>query len=1033
MIAARRRIVVFTGWTPRWLLCLLVTAPIVATPSAAHARQFGRRVPTAPERPAVPPARDLEAEFQQQLKDGKLDDAQATLKSIETTLPDETGCRVFDSIALLGSFPRIAKLLQKDADKALKANPRKATECDEARRRRAGYKVALDGARLQARSLPELTFSRPPMFVEPSAVTSLDMTLMQEQFAGLQKASMSSSPAYMSAAARVSASAEANDWEGGAAAARDMVTELRRILGDTDPTAAAFQVSLAEFEARAGRRDAALEQTRAARAVLTRAFGDDTPHQCSAFWEEGVLLSRIPDAAGAIDAAERCLRLAASLPATSITRASALSNLGLVHHLLGKLAPAVEAYRSAIQLLEQPRPVQTDAAMAQLELPQVYANLGLAYWQSGDPVSAYQVFRLAQERMKSEGELFRTERQALTALGKLSAEEDVYVTLERAAGPSAQSIRSIGLQMLLERKGLALERKSEQLAGAREAAGPPAGAAQGNMLSGFMTASLRTESEQYQALIAQRAALGQARPSSPEEAEALKRESDRLDAQIQAVEAKIGDSLRAQQIQAGDRTSPEYAAMLKEQQQAANNASKNYKDLLNEAEKRARQKKGKNATELDINLELNELMRASSQTPAMEAYLAAQQRRQQESRLGMLERIQGRLAPNAVLLEMLRYRPFTPGAATDAERWGAAHYATYVIRRDGAPVFVDFGDAAAFDADIVEFRRALSQPRGTLAHDLGRRLADQLIQPLRAHLGDADQILVSPEGLLNLVPFGALVDGQDRYLMERYSFNYLSSGRDLLRDRTPPNAPVSPALIVAAPAFGEPDTPAVNRMPPTGTTTSLSRTFNGVRFTPLPGTADEARALSQVIQGVRVLIGAAATETALKSAHRPRILHIATHGFFLEDNEATGGSPVLENPMLRSGLALAGANQLASGQDDGVLTALEAAALDLTGTRLVVLSACETGVGEVRNGEGVFGLRRAFMAAGAETLVMSLWQVDDEATRQLMVEYHRRLASGQGRVEALRQAAMVLMHDGQHSHPFYWASFISSGESSPMR
>jgi CHAT domain-containing protein len=206
-----------------------------------------------------------------------------------------------------------------------------------------------------------------------------------------------------------------------------------------------------------------------------------------------------------------------------------------------------------------------------------------------------------------------------------------------------------------------------------------------------------------------------------------------------------------------------------------------------------------------------------------------------------------------------------------------------------------------------------------------------------------------------------------------------------------------------------------------------------------------------------VLTGPQATEAALKRVAAPAILHVATHGFFLggetvpavdpralETWEATrevvqvgGAKPVAapgamleasRGPLLRSGLGLAGANRGASdGGDDGLLTALEAAGLDLWGTKLVVLSACDTGVGEVRSGDGVYGLRRALVLAGSEAQVMSLWAVSDRATRDLMVAYYGELLSGRGRSEALRRTQLALLRDARRRHPFYWAGFIPSG------
>jgi CHAT domain-containing protein len=219
-----------------------------------------------------------------------------------------------------------------------------------------------------------------------------------------------------------------------------------------------------------------------------------------------------------------------------------------------------------------------------------------------------------------------------------------------------------------------------------------------------------------------------------------------------------------------------------------------------------------------------------------------------------------------------------------------------------------------------------------------------------------------------------------------------------------------------------------------------------MHFTPLPGTAQEAKALGQVLAGTKVLTQGLATKDALSHIQGPKILHVATHGFFLSGQEggpASGRGLVLEsnpagstsfapieNPLLRSGIALAGAN----GQNKaaGILTALEASGLDLHDTKLVVLSACETGIGDVTNGDGVYGLRRALVMAGAETQVMSLWKVDDNATRDLMVAYYLDLQAGRGRGEAMQRVQLDMLSRKESAHPFYWAAFIVSGNPAPM-
>jgi CHAT domain-containing protein len=189
---------------------------------------------------------------------------------------------------------------------------------------------------------------------------------------------------------------------------------------------------------------------------------------------------------------------------------------------------------------------------------------------------------------------------------------------------------------------------------------------------------------------------------------------------------------------------------------------------------------------------------------------------------------------------------------------------------------------------------------------------------------------------------------------------------------------------------------------------------------------------------VTLLSDAAASEEAFKAlAPGHGILHLATHGFFLGGrcDSALDDSIAGENPLLLSGLALAGANHRgAAGPDeeDGILTAEEIAALDLTGVRWAVLSACDTGVGHVRAGEGVFGLRRAFRVAGAGTLIMSLWSVDDEAAREWMRALYESRLSGLGTSEAVRQASLSMIearrHAGETTHPFFWGAFVAAGD-----
>ncbi|WP_164928965.1 CHAT domain-containing tetratricopeptide repeat protein [Gloeobacter violaceus] len=417
------------------------------------------------------------------------------------------------------------------------------------------------------------------------------------------------------------------------------------------------------------------------------------------------------------------------------------------------------------------------------------------------------------------------------------------------------------------------------------------------------------------------------------------------------------------------------------------------------------------------------------QTRQLETDLAAS-----GAELGTLSRpvtvdaVQQQLHAGTVLVELVRYRPLNPAATRKADRFAPEHYAAFLLSSDGPVWAVELAEAAVIDRMVLDLRALLANADTPVVavRALARQLDSLLMQPLRARLGDVHTLWIAPDAQLNLLPFGALVDEQGRYLLERFELVYLSSGRDLIRLSDLPVPPRQGPLLVAAPDFDNAGPPAVNaahRSAPSLRSADLAE----LRVEGLPGSAKEAAALLALLPGARSLTGAAATENALKEAHGPLLLHVATHGFFLEPISRVG-----ENPLLRSGLALAGFNKRASGGEDGVLTALEAMGLDLEGTELVVLSACDTGLGEVAGGEGIYGLRRALSIAGARSQMFSLWQVGDTATAQLMVAYYRQLLAGWGRSEALRRVQLDLLQGGERAHPYWWAAFVATGDRRPL-
>ncbi|MFM6321643.1 MAG: CHAT domain-containing tetratricopeptide repeat protein [Microcystis panniformis] len=390
-----------------------------------------------------------------------------------------------------------------------------------------------------------------------------------------------------------------------------------------------------------------------------------------------------------------------------------------------------------------------------------------------------------------------------------------------------------------------------------------------------------------------------------------------------------------------------------------------------------------------------------------------------------LEGIQKLIPADAALVEIVRYRPFNP-KAPENQRFGNPRYAVYILYPNGDIKAKDLGEAKPIDDKLIYFRDNLADvdkvtgiPQTPIPQlkESARQLDETLMQPIRQLLGNTKTILLSPDAALNLIPFEALVDENNQYLVENYHITYLTSGRDLLRLKDKFASQQSP-LIVADPFYGK-----------AGEKVALTRSIDRSEFTfpGLPGTEEEAKAIKNILRQATVLTGYKATENAVKQVKKPNILHIATHGFFKPE------SNVLENPLLHSGLVLAGVTIGQSAGDDGFLTALETTNLNLVGTKLVVLSACDTGKGDIKIGQGVYGLRRALVIAGSESQLISLWKVSDDATKDLMVAYYGRLQKGEGRSEALRQIQLGMLKGEKQKHPFYWASFIPSGDATSMK
>jgi CHAT domain-containing protein/tetratricopeptide (TPR) repeat protein len=406
------------------------------------------------------------------------------------------------------------------------------------------------------------------------------------------------------------------------------------------------------------------------------------------------------------------------------------------------------------------------------------------------------------------------------------------------------------------------------------------------------------------------------------------------------------------------------------------------------------------------------------------------------------------LPPDAVLVELIAYKDVAVQQfITDP---GSTRYLAFVIPGDPGPVrMVDLGPADVIDRLVAGFRAAIYGAAGpnpgrdlTVVGGLspddgepGERLRATVFDVLVPHFAGRCQVILAPDRELTRVPFETLPTEDGRRLIDDYRISYVGVGRDVLRFGSPRGSAPDPACVIGDPDFDLCD--------PTALSSPRNAPVAGPRFPPLPGARAEAEQVAAALR-VQPWLGAEASKSRLLNCRSPKVLHLATHGFFLAPSTSPGEEsmnlragrlldrpPV--SPMHRGGIALAGANTwLRGGQPppeagDGVLTAASVCGLDLSDTALVVLSACETGLGEVvLTGEGVFGLRRAFTQAGARAMVMSLWKVPDDTTGQLMTEFYRQLESGAGPATALRAAQMAIRT--KHPDPFSWGAFVCVGD-----
>ena len=497
--------------------------------------------------------------------------------------------------------------------------------------------------------------------------------------------------------------------------------------------------------------------------------------------------------------------------------------------------------------------------------------------------------------------------------------------------------------------------------------------------------------------------------------------SDNIYQEMVRWRALVADEMARRQKNLNASNDPEVARLLKQMDQAR-------ADLL-AAEQAEPVKQGNNEA----------LAEASSRMEKIELAMAersAALRSDERVSAVRLDDLRHNLPPHSVLISYVAYQRFAVDKVDPAHKKIPA-YMAFVLRSDSDRIrLYDLGEAKPIEELVSRARGSANAEAhagglGAVRNERQWREAAEALRklvwdPLKADLDDAKLALVVPDGVLNLIPFSALPEGKG-YLVERRTvIHMLSSERDLI----PAEGTHQKTGLLA---FGNPNfkqlakSPLVSNLRDAGIS---CENLGNVEFPSLPGTAAEVSDISAAWQRWNgnepstLETGSDATRAHfLEKAPNSRVLHVATHAFLLNSSCGDG------NPLLRSGLVFAGSDPT---KDTSILTAQQIASMDLSNVDWAVLSACNTGNGELHDGEGVLGLERAFRVAGARSVVMTLWPVEDDLTRQFMHElYAQRLGLHASTASAVWNAERILLLTrraaGQSTHPWYWAGFVGSG------
>ena len=418
-----------------------------------------------------------------------------------------------------------------------------------------------------------------------------------------------------------------------------------------------------------------------------------------------------------------------------------------------------------------------------------------------------------------------------------------------------------------------------------------------------------------------------------------------------------------------------------------------------------------------------------------------------------IEQVSEVMPENSVLIEFQKYNQIIFSDNNEGIKT-KSKYLALILKPNKEIISIDLGPADILENKITETLFQIQQG-SSLKLEAIKEINNLVINPLFESIGDKNIWFISPDGELNNLPFTLLRSPKNnKLLVEEIKIRNITTGRDLIKLNKKTNKLSNSSIVLANPDFNNHEGELAIETGTFPIEQKLSINLKNKLWDSLPGTQEEGEIISEIINA-ELLTLSKATTLNIQKQNSPQILHIASHAYYLPDPQNNFSESLdfsllqndsnflprrfqSDNPLLRSGVVLAGANKKNPiSNDDGYLTAMETSLLDLENTELVIISGCESGKGDLKTGEGVYGLKRSIAVAGGKSSILTLWKVDDMATAAFMESFYKRLKSGDSREDALLKTQKDFrlgfiknpsVVNNNWDKPFYWASFNLTGD-----